>query len=555
MPRGIYSRLKCVNTEKEPFTPLPHQIETAEYFLKSPYKGLLLYHKLGSGKTCTAIMIADKMLKEKKVDKVMVLTPGSLRQGWVNEYCKICGEDPSNLEKYFTFITYNYAVGKSLPDFNNSLVIVDEIHNLINGVKNDSKNPSLIYAKILLSKCRVLALSGTPVFNYVWEFPILGRLLKPGDDFSNHDGTSVSSDVWMTYFSEDSEGHISPRNPSSMKDRLKGIISYYPGAEEFMPKVIEEEPIQVPMSLEQEKNYWDRLGSEEELRHHPPSERLKYSDPVKYKLLTELYIMAKKRIMSREASNFFYSPQIRAITQKMVPTEIGERAITVVSDRLEKDGGWVERKWFEGGLLKTYSKKFIAIFLNIAFRPNQKHFVFSFFKEKAGVVLLHSMFKMCGIRSAIFTGDLDDASRKSLLARFNAPGNRQGEKIQVLLATEAGAEGISVREVRHMHILESSPKMSKTIQSIGRVARFRSHMDLPPDQRTVRIWRYWSVRGNANITAKFIKYDEKGNMIVVEKEVTKAVCVDEELYLDGKKTLNRVNSFLELLKSVSVTKV
>ena len=70
MPRGkegIYHNFRCAKDTHPPFTPTAHQIATMNYFLKSKYKGLLLYHRLGSGKTCTSIMIADKMLKKKKV--------------------------------------------------------------------------------------------------------------------------------------------------------------------------------------------------------------------------------------------------------------------------------------------------------------------------------------------------------------------------------------------------------------------------------------------------------------------------------------------------------
>ena len=83
MPRGIYPELSCPNAEHPPFTPLPHQEATAEYFLSSPHKGLLLFHQLGSGKTCTAILVADKMLKRKLVKHVYVFSPGSLRSTWI----------------------------------------------------------------------------------------------------------------------------------------------------------------------------------------------------------------------------------------------------------------------------------------------------------------------------------------------------------------------------------------------------------------------------------------------------------------------------------------
>ena len=180
MPHGIYKKLKCNNEKHSDFTPQKHQSEVLDYFLnKSKYKGLLLYHRLGSGKSCSSILISDEMLSASKVKKVYVMTPGSLRQNFIEEYCEKCGKNPEFLKNHYTFITTNYSVGKRLPDMNDSLVIIDEIHNLINGVKNQSQHSSLIYKALMKSNCRILALTGTPVYNDIGEWPFLGNLLKP----------------------------------------------------------------------------------------------------------------------------------------------------------------------------------------------------------------------------------------------------------------------------------------------------------------------------------------------------------------------------------------
>jgi len=40
--------------------------------VNSPYKGILLYHGLGSGKTCTSITIAENLKKEKNIMKIQL---------------------------------------------------------------------------------------------------------------------------------------------------------------------------------------------------------------------------------------------------------------------------------------------------------------------------------------------------------------------------------------------------------------------------------------------------------------------------------------------------
>ena len=47
MPRGVYE-IKCKNKTHPKFRPLNHQEKVANYFLSSPYKGLLLYWQLGA---------------------------------------------------------------------------------------------------------------------------------------------------------------------------------------------------------------------------------------------------------------------------------------------------------------------------------------------------------------------------------------------------------------------------------------------------------------------------------------------------------------------------
>jgi hypothetical protein len=71
------------------FSLLTHQQIVRDYInLYTPYRGLLLYHGLGSGKTCTSIAIAEGM---KNAKKVIIMTPASLRANYIEELKK-CGD-------------------------------------------------------------------------------------------------------------------------------------------------------------------------------------------------------------------------------------------------------------------------------------------------------------------------------------------------------------------------------------------------------------------------------------------------------------------------------
>ena len=79
------------------FELLTHQKIVRDYLnLYTPYRGLLLYHGLGSGKTCSSIAVAEGMKSEKKI---IVMTPASLRRNFI-EQLKECG-DPLYVKNQF----------------------------------------------------------------------------------------------------------------------------------------------------------------------------------------------------------------------------------------------------------------------------------------------------------------------------------------------------------------------------------------------------------------------------------------------------------------------
>ena len=81
---------------------LTHQKIVRDYInLYTPYRGLLLYHGLGSGKTCSSIAIAEGM---KSARKVIVMTPASLRRNYIEEIKK-CGDLIYRKNQYWEWIS------------------------------------------------------------------------------------------------------------------------------------------------------------------------------------------------------------------------------------------------------------------------------------------------------------------------------------------------------------------------------------------------------------------------------------------------------------------
>lgn len=86
------------------FDLLLHQKLVRDYLnLYTPYRGLLLYHGLGSGKTCTSIAIAEGFKSKKEV---IIMTPASLHANYT-EQLKQCGDYMYKKNQYWEWIPTN----------------------------------------------------------------------------------------------------------------------------------------------------------------------------------------------------------------------------------------------------------------------------------------------------------------------------------------------------------------------------------------------------------------------------------------------------------------
>ena len=121
-------------------------------------------------------------------------------------------------------------------------------------------------------------------------------------------------------------------------------------------------------------------------------------------------------------------------------------------------------------------------------------------------------------RFITFSGDQDEDVRRMNLQVFNArldklsaplqeflatcvdgegrpryTDNKLGQLCRVICITSAGAEGLSLKNVRAVHIMEPYWNNVRLKQVKGRAIRIGSHLELPEDQRDVSIYTYISV--------------------------------------------------------------
>jgi len=134
---------QCEQSEESEFSLMSHQKIIKEYInLYTPYRGLLLYHGLGSGKTCSSIAIAEGM---KTAKEIVVMTPASLQTNF-NEELKKCGDILYKKNQAWTFVKLNKnneEDKKSIKEFSKLLNIDEKYIKSKNGVwmvnKEDKK--------------------------------------------------------------------------------------------------------------------------------------------------------------------------------------------------------------------------------------------------------------------------------------------------------------------------------------------------------------------------------------------------------------------------------
>lgn len=242
-------------TRGDIFEPMIHQQVIRDYLnLYTPYRGLLLYHGLGSGKTCSSIVTAEGMKSQKQI---YVLTLASLKANFFNQL-KECGDPMYRLDQYWEFISIegrpdyvpvlsnvlslpmesiekrkgawmvnaskesnfqdlsdadkkvlneqidemirskyidiNYnGLNENIMErmtekgtvnpFDNSVVIIDEVHNFVSMIVNKMKEKKSISYRLYeymmsATNTRIVLLSGTPIINYPNEIGILYNMLR-----------------------------------------------------------------------------------------------------------------------------------------------------------------------------------------------------------------------------------------------------------------------------------------------------------------------------------------------------------------------------------------
>ena len=135
--------------------------------------------------------------------------------------------------------------------------------------------------------------------------------------------------------------------------------------------------------------------------------------------------------------------------------------------------------------------------------------------------------------------ELPQTLRTQMLA--TKKNNLRGDIIKILMTTKSGAEGIDLQNVRQVHIVEPYWNPVRTEQVKGRAVRVKSHVQLPPEDRTVDIFTYLSVMSEEDL---------KTDLTLLDKDEGKSS--DEALHRISQMKLEVMGQLLTLIKEASV---
>ena len=257
----------------------PHQ-EYLKNFISphTPYNGILIYHMTGTGKTCSAIQIAEgfKETLSNYGKKILVISSESIKKNFKKgifnpsklslkkkkddivqctgltyelgpEFSHLTKEQKNlridkTIKKYYKFYPYRSFANhvkkilkwdgelENLTDdqkerinqiYSKRVIIVDEVHNIRKGGSVKEKDTYKILEAIIRysSNLRLVFMSATPMYDQPKEIIDLLNLLLLNDNRE----PLVVSDIM------DSEGNLRPKGEQILLEYSKGYVSFLRG--------------------------------------------------------------------------------------------------------------------------------------------------------------------------------------------------------------------------------------------------------------------------------------------------------------------------------------
>lgn len=399
---NAHSKLECITNSKVSLR--DYQIKVIKYIMNPINNSLLVVHGTGMGKTLTALTASQCYLNKYPDNYVIVISPASL----VGNFEKEMKKYGSTLSSNYLFFSFTKFIGLvntgglvDLIDCKNSMIIIDEVHNLKN--KKTAGFKSVIQCVI---KChKLLLLTATPFMNCVNDFNAILSMLYRDENFLTKKGISLAKDSKNINKCSITFNKVIPF--------LRNKISYLndKNTEDF-PR-ININKIDIPMTFE-----------------------------FYTKLMHEIF---EQRVYGYNPDKFYHG--YRRAVNNIIEDYMNEKLDYVINIVKKGEQTMIFSNWIEHGI-------------NIIIRK-----------------LLEN-----DITYDEISGDVNPKNRLEIVENFNR------KRYQVLIITRAGGEGLDLKETKNVIILDPVWNPSNLEQIIGRAVRYKSHENLPEEERVVNVY-------------------------------------------------------------------
>ena len=376
-------------------------------------------------------------------------------------------------------------------EFENSLVICDEIHNVYNSTEKNNWGNAI---QILLSKVktlRAIIMTATPLNNSPTEIVDLLNLLNPDkiilkkEDLFNEDLT------------------LKKTAHKTIHDLAAGKISFVRDINpEFYPsfKILGDAIAGIPylkfirckMSPLQEKTfnlmYKGKMAIEDQYINDfalpNPDEDIGMYQP--HQIKTKI-IKADQAWRDRIGLNYVnnriigtafhidslhkYSGKYAKMVEDLIWCIKNKRGKIFIYHNIVHNSGvmLIEEILSQNGFISEYGNE----------HSNTLCFGCGYPKNS------HNCKEFIPIRFAIVHSEIDKKQMEITIDKFNAKINATGEHILILIGSKIIKESYDLKCIRNIFIMSRPDNISTLIQIRGRAIRKNSHKELPPDERNV----------------------------------------------------------------------
>lgn len=498
-------------------TLMKHQKLIANFFSSNTiYDELLLLHEMGSGKTCSAIGAVEQIRSEGGGFRgALYLAKGeALINNFVNELIFKCTDGlyiPENyddltegeknrrkkkaIREYYklnTFETFAKDIKRNSDVelqkmYNNTIIIIDEVHNLRIQSKETGLNIYNQFYRFLhtVQDCKILLMSGTPMKDSVEEIASVMNLILPKDN-----KLPTGSKFLEVFFDSEAENEyrIKSDHIDKLKDVFKGRVSYLKAMQSKIKKVFAGDNVQ---DLKHFKVVTDSMSLFQNDAYNIAYEidRTEKKGVYSKSRQATLFVFPdgsygdegfKKYIIKKPTKNIFIKKGNKKKTFVYTMTNGLRDALNGKDnkERLEK--------------LEKYSSKYAISIRNILHAQNEGKCVFLYneYVQGSGLILFGLILELFGFSSAsgketknsekpryasLTNLTSTNNQLKKIVDRFNQADNMNGKIINVIMGSRKISEGFSLQNIQIEEIHTPWYNYSETSQAIARGYRLGSH--------------------------------------------------------------------------------